>query len=100
MTPELRLLLSATKVVTSPEDKAILQNTLTEGVDWTRFARKAVDYGLADLAGAALASAAPDLVPDDILDAFRMSLDRTRRKNLALFDGLAGVIEILAKEGI
>ena len=39
-------------------------------------------------------------MPDDILHAFRMSLDQTRKRNVALFDELAQVIETLAKESI
>src|SRR5882672_6537117 len=100
MTPELRLLLSCARVLTTQADEAAIGQMLDEGIDWTLFIRKAVDHELAGLGGHTLARVAPDLVPDDILDAFRVTVDQTRRRNLALFDELARLIETLAASGI
>ena len=67
----MRLLLACARVLTTQEDEAAIRQMLDEGIDWTLFARKAIDHGLAGLAGHTLARVAPDMVPDDILDAFR-----------------------------
>jgi hypothetical protein len=73
---------------------------LDDGIDWTIFARMAIDHGLAGFAGHTLSIAAPGGVPDDILDAFRMNIDQTRNRNCALFDGLAEIMETLRKSGV
>jgi predicted O-linked N-acetylglucosamine transferase (SPINDLY family) len=73
---------------------------LDEGIDWTLFARKAIDHGLAGLAGHTLTRVAPDMVPDEIRDAFRELVDQTRQRNRALFGELAGAIEALANNGV
>lgn len=61
---------------------------------------KAIDHGLASLSGYTLARVTPDMVPCEILDAFGVNVDRTRMRNLTLFDELAGVIEALANYAV
>src|SRR5882672_7142202 len=100
MTPELRLLLTCARVLTTQEDEAAIGQMLEEGTDWTAFARKAIDSELAVLAGHTLARVAPGIVPDDILDALRINIERTRGKNRTLFDELARLIEALANNGV
>jgi len=100
MTPELRLLLACARVFPSQQDETAIRKMLLDGVDWTLFAQKAVDHGLVGLAGHTLARVAPDMVPDDILDAFRMNLDQARRENRALFDELARLLEGLANNQV
>ena len=73
---------------------------LINGIDWTLFTRKAIDHGLAGLAGHTLNRVAPDMLPDEIRDAFRASADQTRQRNHALFGEFAGVIEALANNGV
>ena len=80
MTPELRLLLSCARVVRSHEDDAAIGQMLDDGIDWTAFARKAIDHGLSGFVGHTLAIVAPDGVADDILDAFRMNMIRHARE--------------------
>ena len=99
-TPEFRLLLACVKAPTKQEDEAAIRQMLEKGVDWTLFAQTAIDHDLAVLAGHMLLRVAPDLVPDDILDAFSAIIERTRRRNRVLFDELAGVIEVLANDGV
>jgi protein O-GlcNAc transferase len=99
-TPELRLLFACARVLTTEQDEAAIREMLVDDIDWALFARKATDHGLAGLAGHTLARVAPGMVPDDILEAFRAIIDHTSRKNRALFDELAGVIEALAKVGV
>src|SRR5258708_39416456 len=96
MTPELRFLLACARVLTTQEEDTAIRQMLDEGIDWTSFARKAIDSELAVLAGHTLARVAPDIVPDDILDALRINIGRTRGKNRTLFDELARLIEALA----
>ena len=100
MTLELRLLLTCARVHTAQGEDAVIRQMLDEGIDWTAFARKAIDTDLAVLAGHTLARVAPDMVPDDILDALRINIDRTRGKNRALFDELARLIDALANDEV
>jgi len=100
MSFELRLLLACARANPTADDEAEIHAMLIDGIDWTRFARIAAGYGLASLAGHALIRAAPDLVPDDIVEAFRVTIDRTRERNRALLDALLGVIDALTKPGI
>ena len=100
MTLELRLLLACARVLASQEDKATIRRVLHEGIDWTRFARTAIDHGVAGLAAHTLNSVAPDLIPDEIRDSLRASLDQTRQRNLALLGELGRVIEALANNGV
>ena len=100
MTPELKLLLSCARVARSDGNEAAIGQMLDDGIDWTIFARMAIDHGLAGFAGHTLSIAAPGGVPDDILDAFRINIDQTRNRNCALFDGLAEIMETLRKSGV
>ena len=96
---ESRLLLACAKVYTTQGDEAGIRQMLDGGIDWTLFAHKAIDQGLASLAGHTLARVAPDLVPDDILEALRMIIDQTQARNRVLFDELARMIEATPVEG-
>jgi hypothetical protein len=100
MTPELKLLLCCARILRSHEDEAAIGGMLDDGIDWTLFARMAIDHGLAGFAGHTLSIAAPDGVPEAILDAFRLNLDRARNRNRVLFDRLAEIMETLSKCGI
>ena len=100
MTPELRLLLACTRVRPSKADAFAVRQILGEKIDWALFARKALDHGLAELAGHGLALTAPDLVPDEILNALAEVLGRTRKQNCVLFDELARLMAALANAGI
>jgi protein O-GlcNAc transferase len=100
MTPELKLLLSCARVVRSQEDETAIGCMLDGGIDWTLFARMAIDHGLAGFAGHTLASAAPEAVPEDILDAFRINVAQVRERNGALFDGLAEIMDTPNRNGV
>lgn len=97
---EFRLLLACSRASATQEDEAAIRQMLLETIDWTLFARKAISHGLAGLAGHTLARIAPDMVPNDILDAFRANVNQTRRANDVLFDELAEAIAALAKNGV
>ena len=100
MTPELGLLLASARVRTNQAEEAKIRQMLDEGIDWTLFARKAIDHGLATLAGHTLSRVALDMIPVDIFEALRLNIDHARRTNRALFDELAGVIEALKCGGV
>jgi predicted O-linked N-acetylglucosamine transferase (SPINDLY family) len=100
MTREFRLLLACARVEPSREDEAATRQMLSDGIDWTRFARTAVDHGLAGPAGRTLNRVAPDLVPDEIRDAFRANADQTGQRNRALLDDLARAVDALADDGV
>jgi protein O-GlcNAc transferase len=97
---ELQLLLACSRVVAAPEDEAAIREILDNEIDWIRFARKGTEHRLAALAGHTLARAAPELVPEDILDACRITIDRTRTLNRTLFDELVRLNEVLLRNGV
>lgn len=97
---ELRLLFACSRVVTTQEVEDSIRQLLEQDIDWTLFARKAIDHNLVSLSGHTLARVAPDLVPDDILGALRVTLEQTRKRNRALFEELCRLLEALARGGI
>ena len=97
---EFRLLLACARVRPSEADEAAIREMLSDGMDWALFAGAAMEHGLAALAGRTLNCVTPDLVPEEIRDAFRANADQTRQRNRALFDELARVIEALAENGV
>src|SRR5690242_10714565 len=100
MTLEFRLLLACARVLPNQEDEAAIREMLIDGIDWTLFAGTAMEHGLAALAGRSLNCVTPDLVPEEIRDAFRVNMDQTRQKNGAVLDDLSRVIEALADNGV
>ena len=97
---ELRLLLASARISATPEHQDEIRQILADGLDWTLFAKQAIEHGLAPLAGHTLIGAAPEMMPEDILDALNMIVDHTRRENRALFEELFRVTEALANLGI
>jgi predicted O-linked N-acetylglucosamine transferase (SPINDLY family) len=100
MRREFRLLLACARVRPSEADEAAIRKMLIDGIDWALFARAAMEHGLAALAGRTLNCVVPDLVPEEIRDAFQANADQTRQRNRALFGDLARVIETLADNGV
>jgi predicted O-linked N-acetylglucosamine transferase (SPINDLY family) len=100
LTQELALLLRCARVVLDEEDPPAIRHMLEKGVDWSKFAQKAVDHGLVGLAGQTLKGIAPDLVPADILDACDAVIAQTRSANQGLFDELARLMDAFAQAGI
>jgi predicted O-linked N-acetylglucosamine transferase (SPINDLY family) len=98
--PELQLLLACARARPSKEDEATIRRLLSEGVDWTKFARKAIDHGLAGLVGHTLARMVPEMVPADILGAFRALIEQTRQVNRILLEELSSFLENLAAVGV
>src|SRR5579862_5223255 len=98
--PGLELLLACVKARFDPAADAAIRHKLADFTDWTIFARKAVDYGLAAVAAHSLARVASDLVPADILDALGASRDQIHEKNSASFDELAGLVAALDRAGV
>ena len=97
---ELRLLLACSRVASTEAVEGAIRGMLQQSVDWTAFARLAVGHGLAGLAGQMLSRAAPDLVPEDILDALRAIAHQTGQANRGRFEELAGVLDALAGNGV
>lgn len=98
--PELRFLLACARAHPTPEDEKAIRLLLDETVDWKAFVQKAIAHGLAGLAGHTLSRVASDMVPQDILGAFRSFTDQTRNTNQLLVEELAGLIERLAAAGV
>ncbi len=97
---ELRLLLAVARAHPSADDEAAIRRLLSEPLDWPRFAKKALDHGLACLAGHTLARVAPDLVPQEILNAFGDLIATTRANNQEQLNELALIIQSLARAGV
>ena len=95
---ELRLLTACTRV--SGIEEATIREILEPGIDWTHFTRKVTNHDVACLCGSTLARVAPDLVPEDILDAFRISIERTRTRNQLALNELIELNEELTRSGI
>jgi glycosyltransferase involved in cell wall biosynthesis len=100
MTAELRLLLASARHLPTDEDGVAIRRMLADGIDWTLFARIAVEQGLAGLVGQTLARVVPDMVPNELRAAFRAYARQTRQTNRALFVELAGMLEALEKAGL
>lgn len=97
---ELTLLLACSRVSQQHADHNAIRQSLGAGIDFTAFAQKAVNHGLAGLAGNTLTNVAPESLHEDILDAFRVLIDGVRQKNERLVAELARVLEELARHGI
>jgi protein O-GlcNAc transferase len=97
---ELRLLLACSRVTVTDAAERAIRGMLQQGVNWTAFARLAVDHGLAGLAGHTLARVAPDLVSEDIIEALRTIVHQTGQANRGRFEELAGVLDALAANGV
>jgi predicted O-linked N-acetylglucosamine transferase (SPINDLY family) len=99
-TLSLRLLLACARAHPTEEDEAAIRRLLDEDVDWTHFAQKAIDHGLAGLAGHTLAHLVPDRVPGDILEAFGALIAQTRESNHAILNDLFQLVDELAAAGV
>jgi len=97
---EQQLLLACARVAVTGAAERSIRGLLERGVDWTSFVRLAVGHGVAGLVGRTLARVAPDLVSDDLLDAFRTTLHQTRQANRGRFEELTVVTDALAAQGI
>ena len=98
--PELKLLLACARAQVNPEHIASIRKLLTDEVNWTLFAQKAIAHGLAGLAGHTLDRVVPELVPNDILSAFRTLIDQTRSNNIVLLEELASLTKKLQESGV
>jgi len=98
--PELQLLLACAPAHPTKEDEAAIRLLLNEGVDWKAFVQKAIDHGLAGLAGDTLGRTAPGIVPADMLAAFQAFVEQTRKANQVLLDEPVRLIEHLAAAGV
>src|SRR5438552_16312808 len=99
MTLEFRLLLACARVLPSQADAAAIREMLFDGIDWTRFARMAMEHGLAALTERTVNCVVPDMMPDEIRDAVSGNEDLTRQKNRAPSDDRSRRIESLADNG-
>jgi hypothetical protein len=96
---EVALLLACARVSQYADHDAI-HRSLDSGIDFTAFAKKAVDHGLAGLAGQTLTHVAPDAIHEDIADAFNVSVEGVRRNNERLVAELARVLDALAGKDV
>ena len=96
----MRLLLACARTALSGDEVRAIRSQLAEEIDWTIFARKAIDHGLAGLAGHSLIQVADDLVPKAILEALRILVEQTRKSNQNLIDELGRLLDAWAADGI
>ena len=100
VSPELRLLLACARVSPPAAEENAIREMLEFGIDWVRFAQLAVDQGLAGFSGQTLCRIGEDGVPDDLRDAIRVMIERTRKNNSNLFNEFVTIIESLRSNGI
>lgn len=97
---ELRLLLLCARMDPTQADEAEIRQMLAAGTDWTAFARKLVDHGVASLVAHTLLRIASDALPAEIVDAFHTIIHETGTQSRAHFDELARIIEALDEVGL
>ena len=97
---ELRLMLACAQSTPDSQVLAAIRKCLVNGIDWTAFVTSALDHGLTGPVGRTLAQIGPEVVPQDILDAFRTHRERTHKGNTALFAELVRILDGLAQRGI
>jgi protein O-GlcNAc transferase len=73
---------------------------LGDRIDWRVFARLATNHGVACLAGSTMEKVASEMVPDDLLDAMRMSREYIRSRNNVILEGLRRLAAALASCGV
>ena len=95
VSPELRLLLACARIRPTPAEEDAIREILESGIDWVRFAQLAVDQGLAGFSGQTLCRVGGERVPDDLRDAIRVMIERTRKSNSVLFNEFVTIIERL-----
>jgi FkbM family methyltransferase len=99
-TKALWLLFASARPSPSEDVEREIRKALHEGIDWALFAQKVLDHGLGPLCGHTLSRVAPDLVPEDVLRAFREIVEQTRSRNQELFYELALLLDTLKQHGI
>jgi predicted O-linked N-acetylglucosamine transferase (SPINDLY family) len=100
LTPEVRLLLACAGVRPDQAARAEIVELLNGGIDWALFLREAIRHGLAGLVAARLSGLTPDVLPEEMGDAFRVSGEQIRQRNRALSAELAAVTKALAVAGV
>ena len=100
LTREFCLLLACARVGSEEEKQVAIEKLLTDGIDWTLFARIAVTQGLTGFAANTLVRLAAGSIPEDILGAFRAIVDEIGRGNRALLNELCRVLEALESNGV
>ena len=98
--PELNLLMLCGPSRTIKKKKIAIEALLSDGIDWTLFARQAIAHGLTSIAAHTLVELASDFLPRDIADAFHTIVDETSRTNRTLFDELGRLLDVLATNGV
>src|SRR5579871_4114117 len=97
---ELRLMFACAQSAPDSLVIAAVRKCLENGIDWTGFVASVLRHGLTGPVGRTLAQIGPEVVPQDMLDAFHTHGERTRKQNMALFAELARILDGLAQHGI
>jgi GR25 family glycosyltransferase involved in LPS biosynthesis len=100
MRDEFRLLFACARARHTETTISTIRRILAGDVDWALIARNAAQHGLAGLVGHSLSQIAPDMVPEDIQDAFRTNLDQTRDANLRATADILELMEVFANGGV
>jgi hypothetical protein len=97
---ELRLMLACAQSTPDSQVIAAIRKCLANGIDWTALVTSALHHGLTGPVGRTLAQIDPEIVPQDILEAFQTHGERTRKQNITVFAELARILDGLARQGI
>src|SRR3954469_13637301 len=97
---EHRLMLDCARPAPGKEAISAIEEKLLEGIDWSSFVQAVLDHNLTGPIGQTLTRIGPDIVPQDILDAFAAHREQKRKQNLAGFAELVRILDGLSKAGI
>jgi len=98
--PELRLILACARAPEGIIDATAIRRMLECGIDWSIVSRQAMSHGLVSLLGNTIEKVAPEMVPDDLLDAFRTHREYVRSRNDAVSEGFRQTLAALASHGV
>jgi Uncharacterised nucleotidyltransferase len=98
--PELRLLLLCARTRIDDDVERRIRDLLRAGIDWTDLVQSALDHHVAPLVARALDLRCADVVPTDLLAAFRLLARETRADNDRLTDELLALLGALGARGV
>src|SRR4029079_2230109 len=96
----LRLMLDCARPAPDADVISAIEERLRDGIDWSSFVQAVLDHNLTGPVGQTLARIGPDIVPQDILDAFAPHRERPRKQHVVRFGELGRILDGLSKAGV
>jgi len=99
-TPEIEVLVLASRRRIEAPAVDRLRSLLSEGIDWEVFTRLTLEHGVTVIAFSGLHRVVSDLVPPDISEASGVFQERQRDRNQFLAAELIRILDVLGQQGI